>query len=500
MLCVSAVSAAIMRSASILVCVGLLLIPSINAQANDRQPHHQAQKVEDVRSLVLEAYGGENLRALKSVSIRSDRRLSWESTDYWPDFNEFVEDRYHYQIDLKGQRASAERYIHQNGNTYHDRAVSTPDGVAEISYPLNRVTYNTGSGLFGRFASAFRLSDTLLAYILVHHPEGANWLEPTVFRETPHYNISLTLPGRDDPVYLSISAATGYIMQLTRVRGDRKITYLLRKHTYADGVLYAKESQTFLNGELFDYEVERRLDINSVASSAFEIDEGLDVFEPRVQAGLQVEAIANGVVHVGQGVSYTTFIQHNGYVIAAGGDDGLKARYDAFKNANPTSGDLRYLIVSHDHEFERAGYKDALALGATLVVSNTIKDQLKKRMGEEAVSDQYEFVESGHRLGPVTLFEIDTVHTQSLMVSYLGSEKLLLEDDHYRPLFEGVPKHLYNTTTSLVTKVKDLGLDVAYLVSSHGAKLERWQDLTSVTEKQEPQPCRHNRGICRDPW
>ena len=138
--------------------------------------------METVRSLVLEAYGGRKLSDLTSISIKSDRRLAFPGSNYSPDLNEFVEDRYHFQIDLIGQRGSSERYIHQNGNIYHDRTTTTPNGLAEITYPLSRVTYKNGVDFYARFGAVFRLSDTLLAYTIATQPNRTKLATPSFFR------------------------------------------------------------------------------------------------------------------------------------------------------------------------------------------------------------------------------------------------------------------------------------------------------------------------------
>ena len=446
--------------------------------------------------LVSKAYGGGKLSSLKSISIQSNRRLAYPGTNFSPDFNEFVEDRYHFQIDLIGQRGSTERYVKQSGNIYHDRIVTTQDGLAQISYPLNRVIYETDHEFYNRYGIVFRISDTLLAYVLVKHPERAEVKTPTTYRGHHYRQIAMTLPGSDAPLLLSVDAETGLIMQMTRQYGTRQIVYLYRQHTKERGISYARENQVYLNGELFDYEMGRRVKINRVSNATFKVSGDLNIYTPPDSNEIKVKKITKDIYHAGSGIQHSTFILSNGIVIATGGNDGFKDRYEAFRKQQPTAGPLRYLILTHDHEINRNGYKDALDLGATLVVSKKILNHAKATLGP-VEANRIRSVIHGETLGPIVFYEFSTKHTLSMMVSYLPADKILLEEDHYRPVFDGVPEHLFETSISFVKNVDSLGLEVETLLSAHGAKAESWSVLQKVVAGQAEYTCSQKRKICR---
>lgn len=457
-----------------------------------------ANDKDQIVRLLHEAYGADHLNELRSVSIKSDRRLAYPGTNYSDEFNEFVLDRNHFQLDLRKLKGSAERYVIQNGNIFHDRSVTTDDGLAQISYPLNRISIEPDYDFYEQFGSAFRITDTLLAFVIVRYPERVEVLNPSRYRDSPLYNVGLRLPGAEQTLRISIAADTGRIMRLTRQAGVGELTYLFRDHMWEDGILYAGESQVYLNGALFDYEMNRRMIVNRVDESAFEVSKQLDHHQEPARTELKVHEISDRVHHIGAGITYSTFIQADGYVIAAGASSGFAERYALYQEEVEEAGPLRYLIISHDHEMRRNGHQDAVALGARLVIAESISHLADDHFNDEAQS-VVEPVKSGFSLGPVQFFELETAHTSSMLVTYIAEEKILVEEDHYRPVFEGVPAHLYGATKSLVSSVSDLDLDIEYLLSGHGAKLERWDVLRDASADRN-ETCWMERDICSPVW
>lgn len=453
---------------------------------------------EEARSKVIEAYGGKKLETLKSVSIQSDRRLAYPNTDYTPEFNEFVEDRYHFQIDLLNRMASTERHVAQNGNVFHDQVMTTDQGLAHLNYPLNRVSYRDDFSFYDEFGTVFRISDTLLAYAIAKHADRIKPVGLRTYRGKDLYLLEIKLPETEQPLIVSIEKETGKIIQLDRAVGSRKIIYLYRDHTKTSGILYARENQVFLDGELFDFETNRKMMVNRVRKSAFKIPTGFNDYTAPDSVKIEVIKISETVYHVGSGISYSTFILTNEGVIAWGLNDGLKTRFEALQVEVPTANRITKAIVSHHHEMRRSGISDAIEMGAEIYAPENTRDQFE---GLSSSSPRkVTTLQSGDTIGPLTLYEVETAHTISMFVAYLPSEKLMLEEDHYRPVFEGRPGHIFGASVSLVKAINELGLDIDYLLSGHGSKEETWAELLDVALTQKDNTCIRNRAICKGDW
>ncbi|MFK7843516.1 MAG: hypothetical protein AB8B54_14720 [Sphingorhabdus sp.] len=450
----------------------------------------------DILAKVERAYGGQKLRYLKSISIESDRRLGFANTGYATDLTEFIPDSYQLQIDLINQRGSVERYVHQNGNVFHDRTVSESVGVAQINYMLNRKTLNPEGSFFGSFGFVFRISDTLLAYALINNSSRTTLKGETFYRNSKQSIIGFTLPGSDSPLDIYVDQNSGLIQRLHRQLDERELVYLFRDFQKQDGITFAAESQVFLNGELFDYEIRKSVSTNNVSSSAFTIEGALQLHKEKNENQISAIKIDKNTYHVGSGIRFSTFVDMGDYILATGANDGFRNRYKVFREAHGSDKPLRYLLLSHHHEAARSGYKDALGMGAKLLVSASVLPIIEEAIGKDRAAATTQKITDGQQMGDVIFRLISTTHTSDLIVAYLPKLKILLQEDHYRPVFDGPPQHLFDSTISFIQNVDALGLEIDTLLSAHGAKQEKWSVLRDVMNSKPMESCRYDRVIC----
>ncbi|MEM7278627.1 MAG: hypothetical protein AAF385_10915 [Pseudomonadota bacterium] len=456
-----------------------------------------AQADKQARELVVAAYGGSRLLDMESVVIESDRRLSYPNTDYSPNFNEYIEDRNRFHIDFVNLKASSERYVTQNGNTFHDQTITSDTGLAQINYPLNRVSYKKDYRFFDEFGGVFRLSDTLLAYLIGKYPERMRSIGNTRYRDRELKKLELAMPETNQLLTVLVDAETGYIKRVERALGEQTIRYLFRNHSSSDGVLFARESQVFLGDRLFDFEIERQLSVNAVQARDFEVSDALDLHEQEMSDETKVIEIAEGFFHVGEGISYTSFLVTENGLIAWGLNDGFENRYSALAELRPKLGPLEAAIVSHHHELRRSGIDAALKTGAYVYVPSYILEKMPRDLDSYPPSS-IKAMNNGDSIGPIDVYEIETAHAQSMYVGYVKHEKILLEEDHYRPVYDGAPRHLFGASVSLVRKIEALGLDVEFMLSGHGSKKEAWQDLLKLATDDRNSVCYPGRTICAD--
>ncbi|MEL6530014.1 MAG: hypothetical protein AAFQ27_08620, partial [Pseudomonadota bacterium] len=146
-----------------IVCwiLGLVFIFSTPVVAQSSDP-----KAEAVIERVANAYGGERLKSLQSVSISSNRRLAWPGQGQTATLVEYEKDRLRKHFDLVREHGSVERWTSQNGNVYHQRFAVTSEGAALIDYFDMTVTPSERGGYWQWFSGDYRSADILLAHQL----------------------------------------------------------------------------------------------------------------------------------------------------------------------------------------------------------------------------------------------------------------------------------------------------------------------------------------------
>lgn len=92
-------------------CIGLIVVATLASKTTAQSEAPIAPEVQRVLDQIEHAYGGGDLRALRTVSLRADRRLAWPGQGQTADLVEFVHDRQHKHFDLKNRTGSVERWI-----------------------------------------------------------------------------------------------------------------------------------------------------------------------------------------------------------------------------------------------------------------------------------------------------------------------------------------------------------------------------------------------------
>ncbi|WP_379552450.1 hypothetical protein [Qipengyuania sp. DGS5-3] len=446
---------------------------------------------------VVDAYGGQRLVQLRTISIDSDRRLAWPGQGQTAAFVEFEIDRVTKHFDLVSEHGSVERWTHQNGNVYHNRYVVTASGVSTIDYFDMTQTPSETGGYWQWFSGDYRSADTLLAHLLATNPPEIEYAGEATYRGRHHDLIAFTVTPDSPQVTLYIDRDSGLIHRLVMKREIGEVNILFSAHAKSGGIAFAGEVHIFLDDDLTEYEQTRNITFNEPVSAKIAIEDGLTLPAPAPDLSeMTVDEIAPNVFVVGRG-DYSLFVEHEGQLLGVNAYAGLRERYLALiaHLGKPTP--LASMIVTHHHSDHMDAVLEAAALGATLHLTDQTNTVLE---GRDNWPDNLKVELLGRRsdIGPLSVFVKATGHATQNALVYHAATRTLFADDHYHGLARDAPSRIQPSARELHGIIGQLELDVGFMLSGHARKAEMWEVFDQAVTTSSNDVCPSNRVICSD--
>lgn len=455
-------------------------------------------RVSETLERISEAYGGEALQNLDTVSINIDRRLAWPGQGQTAGFVEYVTDRQHKTFDLVNQVGSVERWILQNGNAYHNRYVVDGDGPATIDYFDMTVDRPEEGSYFRSFATDYRSSDTLMAYLLTTAPPPLTFERIETYRGEDFDVLSFEVVPETQRISAYVSRHSGLIKRAVMAREIGTVNIIFAAHREVDGVTYADESRIFLDDALVEYDASIAFTPNPGASGRIPVEAGLS--GPLVMVDnteMTVEEVGGGLYHVGQD-GYSPFALNGDVYVAANPYAGLKDRYDALVASTGQEYSVSHVILTHHHSDHLAALDEAIGMGATLVVTAETEKWLR------AERDDFEglplqVVRSGDKVGPFTIYVHSTNHVTDTAILFHRDSRAIYQDDHYNGLMQSGATRIQPSGLQLYEIITALDLSPSVLLSGHARKAEAWEVFAAAAEQTfHGNICPSLREICLD--
>ena len=458
-----------------------------------------AGEVEDrIIDKVVTAYGGDKFKNLESITIHSDLRSGEVEQGYTADYVEMRRSKKVLKMDLINQRGSKETW---GGplNPYNVRHFNMEGGIGNIWYDKKEYRIHSDGEYYRRFGGEIRSSDTLLAYELMNRADLATHKRKETYLGMPHDVVELAMLNWP-AMNLYIDSDTGHITKMVRKNDYGAIRYQFGDFKKSNGITYANDFDFFVNDFLSEYAKSRKIEVNNVRESTFEIDRGISEEGETVdQSEMTVEAVGNRIHQVGQNFAYSAFIEADDYLIAVGGSAGFKDRYAAYRAKHGNNGKrLKYMIVTHHHSNALTGLKDAKDLGATFISPEMAVESVKKYGGKGLADSDIKILDNKMTLGPVEIHDIATSHVGSFALVYVPEDRTVFQVDHYGGYFKDGPSFAYRSAATLKAEIERLGLDVEVILSGQHRKAEPYtMFLTSLNLNYRPGLCPTKRVICR---
>ena len=443
---------------------------------------------------VIKAYGGEKLSSLRSFRIEDKNMETYPGQGFTPDYTDFWDTRSIIQLDLINQRGDFETWGDQYGRILHFRGITTQDSATSIDY-WNQTFENVSEFTFyQRHGGNIRFSDTLLAYELAKATNKSEYLGTVNYRGMPHHHIQLEMP-ESPPLSLYVGMQDFMIKRMHRILPTLEVFYLFDNHAQKNGISFAKDFRFFYDSDFILSTVKREIFVNKLTNDAFTTDNAVKVApEAFDNSEAIVNKLSDNAYHLGT-ENFSAFVDAGDHIIGIGGYGGLKDRFEAYQKEVSNNKPLRYQVVTHHHTDHMEGLSEAYALGATLVMSENIVDNVKDVV--DGLSDERIITyENQDTFGPIELHEVSTSHSEFNTVTYIPEAKALFQADHYGGFLANGPSPATRSSYSLKQELDKLNLDIEKILSVHSGKVETWSDYASSMSQYDPNPCRLNRPIC----
>jgi len=473
----------------------LLVVASacISTFANAESP------VDQIIAKVTKAYGGDVLISATSIEITDYSKNPWPGQGATPELPAFFRDHSILTIDLVGKRKSMLSWRVSRSGKDLDRFVF--DGKKGRIYDILNHKYTDDNYYnfenLGR--SAERASDTMIARKLALSQAKVAYQGATTYLGQAHHKLSFKI--ENNPEYtLLIDQASGLIAKMSRLHPTAgEISYLFSNHQESGGVMYAREMDFYVGGKPQKISIKRGVAINPKIEGLFAMPQGyLPWGQELMSSALQVRELANKVYHVGQGRSFSLFVDVGDYFIAAGGEKGLKEYFQAVQQFTQITKPLKYVVISHHHSEHLGILDDAATLGATIVTAKEHVSAIKDSLSRTLSDNRFLSVDKYQELGgdALQIHNISTAHSQNYLLVYLPQAKIIFGEDHFETQLKDAVPRVHKDMVTFHQTVQALNIDVERFIDGHSLRQLSSNELKQATEAFNEVDCPMGYAIC----
>lgn len=460
----------------------------------------QAGETEDaIVAKVVAAYGGDTLMSAKSITITDYGKSPWPGQNGSPGQPDFFRDNAELTINFEGKRKSMLSW--RVSRTGKDLDIFVFDGEKGRIYDVLNARYSDEDWLnfesVGR--SVVSASDTMIARSLPTAQDSLAYDGDASYRGALHHKLKVNA-GTSAEYTLYINTQTGLISKRVRQHARvGEISHIFANHQKSSGVVFAQDMNFFVGGEARKISVDRNVEINPSLTDKFPDAADYTVWgEPVDTAEMLVREVGRGVYHAGKGRSFTLFVDAGEYFIASGGQDALKASFEALQAHLATNKPLKYFILTHHHGEHLGVLADVAELGATLV---TVVDHLPTAQAAlpTALPDAKVSLVDGKATfgeGAVRVFDIATAHAEHYLLVYVPAAKLVFGEDHFEAPYKTGQPRVHKDMVTFRDAVQALGVNVAVYLDGHGPRALSALELNTAVDAYKDVTCPVGYRIC----
>ena len=458
------------------------------------------EKAQRLVSKVVNTYGAEKLKNLKSINIRDNYKVLFVDQGLTPGFTEINKNNIDFTIDFENQRKSLTSWTSSGRGTRLTQTVF--DGEKGRIYDLFHNTYDE-SDYFNYTnigASTVRSHDTLLAHLIWTSKDSVQHAGEVSHRNQIYDRLNVNM-ATGQQLTVHINRGSGHISRMTRQHPRfGEIIYVFSNHKIKDGITYAADLQLNIDGQPELISVSRHIQVNPHVQNAFAEPAG---FAPRGEtidaSEMSVRNLANGVYFAGKGHRYSLFVDAGDYYVASGGNYGLKERFDALKAHTGEDKPLKFQVVTHHHSDHLESMGDAAELGATFITVKEHIGSIEKAVGQEIAKNRFVLVDKKAQFGNgiVEVYNMSSTHSRQNLLVYVPHAKAMFVADHFSTdLKTGLP-NADKGTVILRKEIDKLQLDVKTFLGAHGSRILTLSDLHTVADSYADGQCPKGLNLCQ---
>lgn len=453
--------------------------------------------IENPIDRVRAAYQVDRLREAKTIRIEGDIRQDYPDHEYSPDFHDMSAQRMHHVIDIHNSSGSSE-YLTRISNThYHGRSVLVDGTSRFIIYPSGLYQQPEEVDFISEYGPTIRSSEAMLALWLDKSADTARLEGEEMWLGNRHDKVTFDFPN-SPPLTVLIQKDTGYISKMSRLIGNEiLVSYTFNYHTLQDGIPVAKEHNLYAGEDRILYSFNRGLTLNDRDDrNAFEVESDILPEPERMdQSAMTAEAITDTMHQVGQGESYTTFIKTAQGLVAFGVEAGFESRLQAYREETADQTPLGFAIIANHHNVRMEGASEAVAAGATLLVTPDAEARVRAALDEGGAS-KVEKISASKTIDNLTIYNIATSTASENLVLFDEKSASVVQTSHYAAPFKDAPLIAEFTGVTLMQGLDPLELSPNLILSTDSRRAENWNTFEEAVSQYVHQPCVRDRKIC----
>lgn len=464
-------------------------------------PPAQAGDVEDkLIDDVIAAYGGQKaINNLNSILLHDRYKQLVHKRSFTPNTIEVRNRSIIVEIDYQTNNQRREHWETNHSGPYYVEQIH----VGKKRYSSNHLQDTIAEAESDQpstvTASNIRLLDTAIVKALVKNRGTAKYISEQLYLGRPHHVIETDTFGSRSPLSVYVDSETNLVSQMTRNSSAvGLLDYIYSDYKNKDGITYAADT-TFVVGEsIFSVTVDRDVDFNKTTAEAFALPSAYEKVELQNNSEMKIVLVAEGLYLVGQRGGFSAFLDTGDKLIAAGGYSNLTSRYDALVAHLGTEKPLSELIITHHHDDQVAGAKEALELGAKIVTVEAHKGSIEESLGRKLDDEETRIVQAKASLsnGAVQVFDIQTPHSEHLLLFYVPQLKAVFTSNHfYSPNQEKIPYATLNTI-GLKRAILELGINVKLYIDGHNSRVFSASEFNLATKDYVERKCPLGERIC----
>ncbi|MEM6901063.1 MAG: hypothetical protein AAF583_15000, partial [Pseudomonadota bacterium] len=210
----------------------------------------QTQASRAVADHITEAYGGQKLFSLRALRIIDDALYSEYKYGFTPDFYEYDRSQSDLVVDFETSSGSFDYRVAGDRFAYHNRNLTTEDGIISVSYALGTFEPNAFESFIDAFGAPMRRSDTVIAYWIGQTPGELHVTGTSRYYGREHWVAEFDLPvGRKSTLF--IDQSSGLITRMDRELWNGTVLRTVwADHAISDGITYASFVQVHYGDHL----------------------------------------------------------------------------------------------------------------------------------------------------------------------------------------------------------------------------------------------------------
>lgn len=486
--------------ASLIMLFSVLTLGACAKETEDEN----TTSVDEITARVIEAYGGDRLVNLTSISGTNQKFVITDIRTTSPGYEETAYRDESFVFDIRNGRASFEFVFVSGARSAHMQTAFDGTEAFRVNYAEKYYSSASITHTFSVVGNTLRTIDTMLVWLLSQAVDRAEYLGREDYQGSPHDLIRFPDPA-ESLLTLFINSETGLVSQMTRGRNPAKPirTNVFKNHVTEDGITYARTSEVFILPNLRFLLDNRELKFNPPIDDAeFRVPPGLSMEPARMDTSVKtLNRIADGIYHLGTGDTYSLFVDAGDYIIGVGSQKDATARLEDFRTAADIDKPLRYQVIPIHHDEQIEGIDDLNQLRPTLVIVDDNVQTIRDAVAEDIPDERFLIVDKMLELGsggpnPVQIYEISTSYVDRYLLFYLPNQKLAYLSDHVEtPYVDQMPPGNWNTV-EFAQEIGRLGLDIETFAGAFTSRLMTRAELDLAVETHSAEACHFDRPIC----